>query len=180
LLDTGSFPTVIEALAATAAGGTTRPQRALKLKEYVENLVERPPINEVPEGRSGRRLSKINTALQITPGRSARAPTLASSRKPTNPQTGGRHERSKGMSDAALDSKSNVSTTSYAASKRGAGYEVYDPLGQKIGSAEEVFVNRNEEPEYVRVRIGFFGQKSVLIPVQFAEVDDERRILVLK
>jgi hypothetical protein len=43
-----------------------------------------------------------------------------------------------------------------------------------------VFVNRNEEPEYVRVRIGFFGQKSVLIPVQFAEVDDERQTLVLK
>ena len=84
------------------------------------------------------------------------------------------------MSDAALNNRSNVSTTSSAASKRGAGYEVYDPLGQKIGSAEEVFVNRNEEPEYVRVRIGFFGQKSVLIPVQFAEVDDERRILVLK
>ena len=84
------------------------------------------------------------------------------------------------MSDAALDIESNVSTTSSAASKRGVGYEVYDPLGQKIGSAEEVFVNRNEEPEYVRVRIGFFGQKSVLIPVQFAEMDDERRVLVLK
>ena len=101
-------------LAATDAGGTSRPHRAFKLQEYVGELAERPPINEVPE----------------------------------------------------ID--------------RGAGYEVYDPLGQKIGSAKEVFVNRNEEPEYVRVRIGFFGQKSVLIPVQFAEVDDERRNLVLK
>jgi hypothetical protein len=84
------------------------------------------------------------------------------------------------MSDAALDNKSRVSTTGSAASKRGADYAVYDPLGQRIGSADEVFMNWNEEPEYVRVRIGLFGRKSVLIPVQFAEVDDERQILVLK
>jgi hypothetical protein len=84
------------------------------------------------------------------------------------------------MSDATLDNEPKVRTTGSAASKRGAGYAVCDPLGQKIGSAQEVFVNRNEEPEYVRVRIGLFGRKSVLIPVQFAEVDDERQILVLK
>ena len=82
--------------------------------------------------------------------------------------------------EAVLSNEYNVSTTSPAASKKGAGYAVYDPLGQRIGSAEEVFVNRNEEPKYVRVRGGFFGQKSVLIPVQFAEVNDERRILFLK
>jgi len=40
-------------------------------------------------------------------------------------------------------------------------------------------VNWNEEPQYVRLQIGFFKQKSVLIPVRFAAVDDERQILVL-
>ena len=84
------------------------------------------------------------------------------------------------MSEAALDNEPNVGSARSAASKRGAGYAVYDPLGQKIGSAERVFVNRNEEPAYIRVRIGLFGRRSVLIPVQFAEVDDERRNLVLK
>ena len=84
------------------------------------------------------------------------------------------------MSDAALHNEPKVSAPSSAASKRGAGYAVYDPLWQKIGSAEEVFVNRNKEPEYVRVRIGLFGVKSVLILVHFAEVDDERQTLVLK
>jgi len=29
------------------------------------------------------------------------------------------------------------------------GYEVYDPLGQKIGQAEEILVNANDEPEYI-------------------------------
>ena len=84
------------------------------------------------------------------------------------------------MSNAALDNKAKVSSASSAASVRGVGYAVYDPLGQKIGSAEKVFVNWNEEPVYVRVRIGLFRRKSVLIPVQFAEVDAERRVLVLK
>jgi hypothetical protein len=53
-------------------------------------------------------------------------------------------------------------------------------LGQKIGRAEKLFVNWNEEPEYVRVRIGIFGPKGILIPVQLAEVDYERQTLVLK
>jgi hypothetical protein len=84
------------------------------------------------------------------------------------------------MSDTALGNERTVSAASSAVSKRGAGFTVYDPLGQKIENAEEVFVNWNEEPQYVRVRIGLFGLKSVLIPVQFAEVDYERGILVLK
>lgn len=84
------------------------------------------------------------------------------------------------MSNAALDNKAKVTSANSAASVRGAGYAVYDPLGQKIGRAEKVFVNWNEEPEYVRVRIGLFERRSVLIPVQFAELDDERRVLVLK
>ena len=84
------------------------------------------------------------------------------------------------MPDTALDNSPRSSSSGSSDSKRGSGYAVYDPLGQKIGSAEEVFVNRNREPEYVRVRIGLFGRKSVLIPVQFAEVDDERQTLVLR
>ena len=84
------------------------------------------------------------------------------------------------MSDAALDNRPRFSSASSSGLRRGSGYAVYDPLGQRIGNAEEVFVNRNKEPEYVRVRIGLFGWKSVLIPVQFAEVDDKRQTLVLK
>lgn len=84
------------------------------------------------------------------------------------------------LSEAALDNEPNVGGASSEASKRGIGYAVYDPLGQKIGDAEQVFMNRNQEPEYVRVRVGLFGRRSVLIPVRFAEVDDERQILVLK
>lgn len=59
------------------------------------------------------------------------------------------------------------------------GYEVRDLLGQRIGSAEKLFVGRNGDPEYIRVRLGFFG-RSVLIPVEGIGADTERRTLVLR
>ncbi len=61
-----------------------------------------------------------------------------------------------------------------------AGYEVHDPLGQKIGQAEEIFVNANGEPEYIRVTTGFFRPKPVLIPVKLAAADSERRVIELR
>ena len=84
------------------------------------------------------------------------------------------------MAHASVDTKLNARSAGSAAPKRCAGYAVYDPLGQKIGVAEEVFANRGDRPQYVRVRIGFFGGRSVLIPVQFVETDHERRTLILK
>ena len=61
-----------------------------------------------------------------------------------------------------------------------AGYTVCDPSGQKLGRAERVFLNGSDEPEYIRVKMGLFGFKTVLIPVQTPAVDEERRVLVLQ
>jgi hypothetical protein len=61
-----------------------------------------------------------------------------------------------------------------------AGYEVYDPLGQKIGQAEEILVNATNDPEYIRVRMGFLEPKTVLIPVHLAAADVERRVIELR
>jgi hypothetical protein len=76
--------------------------------------------------------------------------------------------------EAAVHEQTPAGGARSAASKRGAGYAVYDPLGQKLGVAEEVFANRDGEPVYVRVRIGLFG-RSVLIPVQFVEADEKQK-----
>jgi hypothetical protein len=84
------------------------------------------------------------------------------------------------MTHRALDNRSTASRSATATPKRCASYTVYDPLGQKIGNAEEVFVNRESGPEYIRVRIGFFGMKSVLIPVQFVKTDEQQRTLALQ
>jgi hypothetical protein len=58
-------------------------------------------------------------------------------------------------------------------------YVVRDPEGRKIGRVKELFANARGEPQYIRVRIGFFGLRSVLIPVCFVVVDEERRVLTL-
>ena len=59
-------------------------------------------------------------------------------------------------------------------------YMVLDPQGRRIGRVKELFRNAYGEPEYVRVRMGPFGLKAVLIPVALVMVDEERRTLTLQ
>jgi hypothetical protein len=61
-----------------------------------------------------------------------------------------------------------------------AGYTICDPRGQKIGRIEKLFMNESGEPEYIRVKMGFFGLRIVLIPVQSVAADEERRALILQ
>ena len=84
------------------------------------------------------------------------------------------------MPEAAIHAPTNVGRARAAAANNGAGYSVYDPVGQKIGIAESVFANSDGEPEYIRVRIGFFGMRAVLIPVQFVETDEKTKTIALK
>jgi hypothetical protein len=53
------------------------------------------------------------------------------------------------------------------------GHTISYPAGQKIGSAEEVFVNRDSEPEYGMVQTGLLGMTCVLIPGQFVQTDEK-------
>ena len=58
-------------------------------------------------------------------------------------------------------------------------YVVRDPEGRKIGRVKELYAAAHGEPQYVRVRVGLFGLRSVLIPVCFVAIDEERRALTL-
>lgn len=60
------------------------------------------------------------------------------------------------------------------------GYQVRDPEGRKIGRVVEMFTNRRGEPQYIRMRMGLFGLRSVLIPVCFVTFDEGRRTLTLQ
>jgi uncharacterized protein (TIGR02271 family) len=55
---------------------------------------------------------------------------------------------------------------------RFAGYEVYDQAGEKIGKVDDLFVDENDNPEYIGVEMGFLGTRSTLIPWQLATVDE--------
>ncbi len=61
-----------------------------------------------------------------------------------------------------------------------AGYWVSDPRGRKIGRLKRLFLNGSGGPEYAEVKVGLFGMKTVLIPLQTVSVDAERRSLVLE
>jgi hypothetical protein len=61
------------------------------------------------------------------------------------------------------------------------GYKVLDPEGRRVGRVDKIFTNARDEPEYVRVRVGFFGLRAVLIPVAgFVLVEREQRALILE
>jgi uncharacterized protein (TIGR02271 family) len=55
---------------------------------------------------------------------------------------------------------------------RFAGYTVYDQAGEKIGKVDDLFVDESDQPEYIGVKMGFFGTSSTLIPWQLATVDE--------
>jgi PRC-barrel domain len=57
-----------------------------------------------------------------------------------------------------------------------AGYEVYDRDGEKIGEVDDLFVDENNQPDYIGVKMGFFGLRSTLIPWQMVRVDDDQRV----
>jgi uncharacterized protein (TIGR02271 family) len=59
---------------------------------------------------------------------------------------------------------------------RFAGYEVYDQSGSKIGKIDDLFVDENDQPEYIGVKMGFLGTSSTIIPWQaVSSTDDEGR-----
>ncbi len=60
-----------------------------------------------------------------------------------------------------------------------AGYTVYDQADQKIGKVDDLFVNENDQPEYIGVKMGFLGTSSTLIPFELASVEDSRQAIVV-
>ena len=61
--------------------------------------------------------------------------------------------------------------------KQFAGYEVYDAAGERVGKADEIFVDEKGSPEYVGVKIGRSGARAVLIPLDACRVDEGRRAI---
>ncbi|MDP8973478.1 MAG: PRC and DUF2382 domain-containing protein [Actinomycetota bacterium] len=59
-----------------------------------------------------------------------------------------------------------------------AGYEVRDPQGEKIGKVDELFVDENDRPEYIGVKMGFLGiSGTTLIPAEITTVDDAHELI---
>ena len=55
---------------------------------------------------------------------------------------------------------------------RYAGYTVWDNAGSKLGKVDDLFLDENDQPEYVGVKMGFLGTSSTLIPMELATTDE--------
>jgi uncharacterized protein (TIGR02271 family) len=60
---------------------------------------------------------------------------------------------------------------------RFAGYTVYDQNYEKIGKVDDLFIDENDQLEYIGVKMGFLGTSSTLIPMDMARVNDERQLI---
>jgi len=54
-------------------------------------------------------------------------------------------------------------------------YKVYDNRGEKIGKVDDLFVDETDREEYIGVKMGFFGLKSTLIPMDIVRVNEGDR-----
>jgi hypothetical protein len=58
------------------------------------------------------------------------------------------------------------------------GYAVYDRNYEKIGKVDDLFVDENDQPEYIGVKMGFLlEQKSTLIPMGIVRINDRRKLV---
>src|ERR671910_847057 len=58
-----------------------------------------------------------------------------------------------------------------------AGYTVVDRSSEKIGKVDDLFLDENESPQYIGVKMGFLGTRTTLIPFHIARVNDARQII---
>jgi hypothetical protein len=57
------------------------------------------------------------------------------------------------------------------------GYTVYDNRGEKIGKVDDLFIDETDREEYIGVKMGFFGRKSTLIPMDIVRVNEADRAI---
>jgi uncharacterized protein (TIGR02271 family) len=63
--------------------------------------------------------------------------------------------------------------------ERYASYEVYNQDGERLGKVDHLFLDEDDQPEYVGVETGLLGSKAVLIPAEvIMTYDEQRRMMV--
>jgi sporulation protein YlmC with PRC-barrel domain len=57
------------------------------------------------------------------------------------------------------------------------GYKVYDNRGERIGKVDDLFIDETDREEYIGVKMGLFGRKSTLIPMDIVRVNETDRAI---
>lgn len=67
-----------------------------------------------------------------------------------------------------------------AVEERFPGFTIYDRDGEKIGKVDELFLDENDNLEYIGVKMGFFGLSSTIVPMDAVRVDEGSRALYVE
>jgi len=102
------------------------------------------------------------------------------------PATTRRHAESRTTSDSAQDTEASTIPTApverpidpfTALEERYSDYHVYDRHYERIGKVDDLFVDEDDNPEYLGVKMGFLGTRSTLIPMEIVRVNDRRELV---
>ena len=100
-------------------------------------------------------------------------PTSAGSNKETSGEETSDAEEVRHLTDARHDDGFGTPEERYAS------YEVYDQDRERIGKPDYLFVDENDNPEYVGVRTNPLATSSALIPADIITVDDSLRHMMV-
>ena len=92
--------------------------------------------------------------------------------RPSNEESGDT-EAVRGLTQAERDDRLGMPE------ERFAGYEIYAQGDERIGKLEDLFIDEDDNPEYVGVRAGSSSTRSTLIPADVVTVDDGLRRMVV-
>ena len=56
-------------------------------------------------------------------------------------------------------------------------YTVYDMHYEKIGEVDDVFLDEDDRPEYIGVKMGFLGLRKTLVPWEIVRVNEKRQLM---
>jgi uncharacterized protein (TIGR02271 family) len=106
-------------------------------------------------------------------GRSGRATQAAAKGGETTGEESDDTKEAHNLTGEQRDDRSAVPEQRYA------GYQVYDQDGERIGKLDDLFVDEEDNPEYVGVRTESLGTRSALIPAGVVTVEDRLRRIVV-
>ncbi len=56
-------------------------------------------------------------------------------------------------------------------------YTVYDMHYEKIGEVDDIFLDEDDRPEYIGVKMGFLGLRKTLVPWEMVRVNEKRQLM---
>jgi len=101
-------------------------------------------------------------------------PTNAVSEDVTSGKETSGAEEVRGLTDVERDDRFGMPEERYA------GYAIYDQDGERIGKVDELFIDEEDNLEYVGVRTVSSGTRSALVPVDIVTVDDRLRRMTVR